>query len=397
MFKSGELKLLWPFYLDALISPMLFFMPAFLVVYFINIGVSLFQVSLLTATMSLAMIIFEIPTGAVADIYGRKFSVLFGALIQGIAMFSIFFIHNYYFLFVSFALVGIGVTFNSGAREAWITDLIHSRDKKLLPSFFSKYASIDSFAMIFSGILGAYIVKHFGLSFIWLFTGASFFITFAILFFAPEYFVRKPVNLDESYRRLKNQSLTSLSYVRKHFVLFWFLIASAFIVFGGLFGGDLAWITLLTEYGFPESYFGYMWSVFGVIGVIAPFISFRYSKKKPLKLMAYIILFLVLANLLIIFAYNYIFILAVLLLTHLFFMMHRPVERTYIHSLIKSKSRATVVSIESMFLSLIGVLVLPLVGLSVDFIGARNTILLSVLFTIPAVFIYLILGRNKKL
>ena len=76
-------------------------------------------------------------------------------------------------------------------------------------------------------------------------------------------------------------------------------------------------------------------------------------------------------------------------------MMHRPIERTYVHSLIKSKFRATVISTESMFFSLIGVLVLPLAGLSVDFIGARNTILLSALFTIPAVVIYYFL-RNKE-
>src|SRR3989344_4832660 len=245
MFKSGELKLLWPFYLDALISPMFFFMPAFLVVYFISIGVSLFQVSLLTATMSLAMILFEIPTGAVADIYGRKFSVLAGALIQGIAMFSIFFVHNYYFLFVSFVLVGVGATFNSGAREAWVTGLINSKNKRLLHGFFSKYASIDSFALVFSGLLGAFLVKYFGLSVIWLVSGFSFFITFALLFFAPEFFVRKKSDLKFSFNKVKRQCAVSVSYVKKHSILFWFFIASGFVVFAEVLGGDFAWVTLL--------------------------------------------------------------------------------------------------------------------------------------------------------
>ena len=67
-FKQGELKLLWPFYLDALISPMLFFMPAFVVVYFRDLGLSLFQISILTMMMPLFMFLFEIPTGAIADI-----------------------------------------------------------------------------------------------------------------------------------------------------------------------------------------------------------------------------------------------------------------------------------------------------------------------------------------
>src|SRR3972149_1959020 len=115
MFKSGELKLLWPFYLDALISPMLFFMPAFVVVYFRDLGLSLFQISLLMMMMPLFMLLFEIPTGAIADIYGRKFSVLLGAIIEGSAIISIFFLNNYYTLLVAFALIGLGSTFNSGA------------------------------------------------------------------------------------------------------------------------------------------------------------------------------------------------------------------------------------------------------------------------------------------
>lgn len=90
LFKQGELKLLWPFYMDAFISATLFFMPAFIIVYFRNLGFSLFQISLLTMMMSLSILLFEIPTGAIADIYGRKFSVLLGAIIQGIAMVFVF-------------------------------------------------------------------------------------------------------------------------------------------------------------------------------------------------------------------------------------------------------------------------------------------------------------------
>ncbi len=117
IFKEGELKLLWPFYLDALISPMLLFMPAFIIVYFMDFGLSLFQISLLTMAMGISLILFEIPTGAVADLYGRKFSVLLGTVIQGLSILSIFFLHNYYYLFFAFALLGLGSTFNSGARE----------------------------------------------------------------------------------------------------------------------------------------------------------------------------------------------------------------------------------------------------------------------------------------
>lgn len=49
LFQKDELKLLWPFYLEALISSMLFFVPAFLIVYFSNIGLTATQMGLLVA------------------------------------------------------------------------------------------------------------------------------------------------------------------------------------------------------------------------------------------------------------------------------------------------------------------------------------------------------------
>ena len=42
-----------------------------------------------------------------------------------------------------------------------------------------------------------------------------------------------------------------------------------------------------------------------------------------------------------------------------------------------------------MLIGLIGIISMPLAGLSVDYLGARYTILLSALFMIPAVVIYL--------
>ncbi|MFH1212214.1 MAG: MFS transporter, partial [Candidatus Woesearchaeota archaeon] len=85
----------------------------------------------LTMMMPLFMLLFEIPTGAVADIYGRKFSVLLGTIIEGIALISIFFLHNYYALLFAFAMIGLGSTFGSGASEAWIIDLIKKKKKRL--------------------------------------------------------------------------------------------------------------------------------------------------------------------------------------------------------------------------------------------------------------------------
>src|SRR3989338_7443408 len=124
LFEKGELKLLWPFYLDSLLSPLLFFMPAFIIIYFQNLGISLFQLGILMAVSHLASLIFEVPTGALADIFGRKFSVLLGTLLLGIAFLSLFFVTSFVGVLLIFAFIGFSFTLPSGAKEAWTTDLI---------------------------------------------------------------------------------------------------------------------------------------------------------------------------------------------------------------------------------------------------------------------------------
>ncbi len=396
-FKEGELKLLWPFYLDALISPMFFFMPAFIIIYFRNLGFTLFQISLLTMMMPLFMILFEIPTGAIADVYGRKISVLIGALIEGFAILSIFFLDNFYALLFSFALIGFGSTFNSGAREAWITDLIKKEKKDFLHEYFAKSGSIDSFGLVISGIIGAFLVKQFDVSIIWIFASISFVVTFILLFFAKEHFVKRKVKIKDSFKNLIKQSKVSVNYARHHSVLYLFFIATALIVFSSQFSSSLAWVPLLQNFGFPEYAFGYLWSAMGIVGIFAPLLSLKFLKKGKERIFILNVIFLsILVLSLVIFVKNILFAFLIILFQIFFGGLSRPVERSYFHKFVKSKLRATVGSIESMILGLVGVLAIPLAGLSVDYFGAKYTILLSAFLLIPSAIIFLKIKEGKS-
>lgn len=395
-FKKGELKLLWLFYLNALISPILFFMPAFMIIYFRDLGFSIFQISLLTMMMPLFMLLFEIPTGAVADIYGRKFSVLLGVLIEGIAVFSIFFLDNFYSLVFAFALAGFGSTFGSGAKEAWVTDLIRKEKKNFLQNYFVKSQALCNFGLVISGILGVFLVKQFGVSIIWIVAGISSFITFFLLGFAKEHFIKRKVKIKDSFKSLIKQSQVSVKYAKNHSVLFLFLIATALIVFASEFNGSLAWIPFLQNLGFPVYAFGYLWSAMGVVGIFAPFISLKFLKKgQERKFILNAILLTILVLVLVIFVKSIFFAFLIILFQLFFGGMSRPIERTYFHRFIKSKLRATVGSVESMLIGFVGVLAMPLAGLSVDYLGSRYTILLSALLMIPSVIIFFKIKDGK--
>lgn len=396
IFKKGELKLLWPFYLDAVISPLFFFMPAFMVLYFNGIGISLFQIGILMGVANLTSLLFEIPTGAIADLYGRKFSVLLGYLLQAIGFMSLFFIQDYYIIIGAFALLGLASTFSSGAKEAWVIDLIKSSRKDFQKGYFVKMQAIDSGALILSGIIGAYAVKLFGLSIIWIATGISFFATFAIGLCAHERFTRRRT-ADSSVQRITKQGWKAILYSKNHSVLFSFLMAAAFLILASNLQGQIAWLPFFQELGLRQYAFGYLWSFMAVMGVIAPLLASRLLKNSNERgFILTCIVSLLLVTLLILFAHTILFAIILLLASTLFWGMRFTAERIYFHRFIPSKLRASVGSLESMVLSILAIAGAPLAGWLVDNIGSRYTLISSSVILLIAAFIYYKIKEPNK-
>ena len=82
------------------------------------------QLVLIGTTLEASILIFEIPTGIVADLYSRRLSIIIGIFIIGLG----FIVQGSWALFIPILIAqvlwGIGYTFTSGAVEAWITDEI---------------------------------------------------------------------------------------------------------------------------------------------------------------------------------------------------------------------------------------------------------------------------------
>ena len=72
--------------------------------------------------MEASVFIFEIPTGVIADTFGRKRSLIIGWTIQGLAMVLVGAVPEYWAILGGYAIWGLGWTFCSGSYEAWITD-----------------------------------------------------------------------------------------------------------------------------------------------------------------------------------------------------------------------------------------------------------------------------------
>jgi len=77
---------------------------------------------LMGTAMEAAVFLFEVPTGVVADTYGRKLSLVIGFFGMGTAWLLVGLVSAPWAIVALWAAWGVAYTFTSGAYQAWITD-----------------------------------------------------------------------------------------------------------------------------------------------------------------------------------------------------------------------------------------------------------------------------------
>ncbi len=92
----------------------------------VDLGFSPLQLVLLGTAKEVAVLTMEIPTGIVADLYSRKWSVVIAFVIAGSAITASGLLDSFGLLVASSALWGFGLTFRSGAEVAWLTGEVGS-------------------------------------------------------------------------------------------------------------------------------------------------------------------------------------------------------------------------------------------------------------------------------
>lgn len=124
-------------------------------------GLDLFQINVVLATFLIASFLFEVPTGAVADAFGRKVSVLASCAVRAVA-FALYAISDSFaeFLFAEF-IDAVGMTLATGALDAWAVDGIRAEgDHRPADRFFARAQMLARTLMILSGLLGGYVASY---------------------------------------------------------------------------------------------------------------------------------------------------------------------------------------------------------------------------------------------
>ena len=98
-------------------------------IFLLDAGLNNVEAFAANAFFTAGMVLFEVPTGVVADIWGRRVSYLLGTLTLAGSTFLywLLWVTNAPFVpwAVVSALLGLGFTFFSGAVEAWLVDALH--------------------------------------------------------------------------------------------------------------------------------------------------------------------------------------------------------------------------------------------------------------------------------
>jgi|GEM_PF-2128246 len=122
-------------------------------VYYLTKGISVDWLAYLGTVSALTIVLFEFPTGLIADRFGSTVSIVLSLMLRGCASFAVVACYGpVMFCFITI-ISSIGFTCFSGASEAWII----SKDPSVkadMGSFFSSLFIFSGIARILGGLTG---------------------------------------------------------------------------------------------------------------------------------------------------------------------------------------------------------------------------------------------------
>jgi DHA3 family tetracycline resistance protein-like MFS transporter len=215
-------------------------------------GLDALQLVLVGTALEVSALLFEVPTGVVADRVSRRLSVIIGCLFIGAGFILWGSVPVFGAILVAQVLWGIGATFQSGATEAWIADELQGRDvgKAYLRGSQLGYGAA-ALGIGSSAILGA----TFGLAVPMVIGGIGFLVVaLTLIAFMPEdHYTPEPRGERSPWRAATDTLVAGVRTVRGHPVLLT-ILAITFIGAAASETFDRLWeLHILENFSFPAA------------------------------------------------------------------------------------------------------------------------------------------------
>lgn len=364
-----------------------------LMIFYGEMGFTAHESFLLKSCYSLSIVIFEIPSGYAADVWGRKKTLVTGSILGtvGFAIYSLF--SGFYAFMIAELILGLGMSFISGADSAMIYDtlLAQGREKE-----YAKYEgrnfSVGNFSEAIAGTIGgalAAINIHYPFY-------AQTFIAF-IAIPASLTLVEPPMTKSCGEKHTNIIEMVRYALITNK-ALRWNILYSSILGCATL---SMAWVypLRLSKLGYNEFEIGTIHTCLNLILGGVTLFSYRIEQRlKPRATVWLSTLSLTTAFVLAGIASEY-WLLAVLGAFYFCRGIATPVLKDYVNRMTSSDIRATVLSVRSLIIRGMFVLVGPFFGSMTDNYGIENAfIILGIAFiAITMAGISLFLKALKKM
>ncbi|HWO25367.1 MAG TPA: MFS transporter [Kofleriaceae bacterium] len=367
-------------------------------------GLSNVEAFAANAIYTLGLVLFEIPTGMVADTWGRRTSYLLGAGIQLVGNLLYFWMWHtkgpFWGWGVASLLLGFGYTFFSGALEAWLVDALkHAGYEGDLDPIFARNQIVTGAAMLVGTVAGGFIAQLAVLGAPYLVRAGLQLVSFLVALAIMKDLGFTPERSAGIVKQVKTLAAAGWQHGLKNRPVRWVMLAAPFYMGTGIYGFYAAQPYLLDLFGDPQA--------LGVAGIAAagiagtqvaggfavPYIRRIFSRRTHVLLAcaALTAASLVLMGLVQIFAV----VVTLLVLWAVAFAANAPVRQAYINALIPSRQRATVLSFDSMVNSTGGVAFQPILGSVADTAGYAASYIVSGAVAVLALP-FLLLARREN-
>jgi MFS family permease len=355
-------------------------------IFLLDAGLSNLEAFAANAFFTAGMVIFEVPTGIVADTVGRRASYLLGTLTLTASTLLYVLLWQIEAPFWQWAVVslllGLGFTFFSGAVEAWLVDALTATGfTGELESVFGRGQIVTGAGMLSGSVAGGLIAQQTSLGVPFVLRGLILIVMFAVAFRLMHDIGFAPEKGGRPLAEMRKIASASIDHGWRVPAVKWLMVESLFTGGVGIYAFYALQPYLLELYGDPKAY-----QVAGLAaaivagaqilgGVAAPRIRRRFHRRTS-ALIAMAAVSTVTLTLVGTFESFWV-VLALTVVWGLLFAASMPIRQTYLNGLIPSRQRATILSFDSLMGSTGGVWAQPVLGRAADVWGYAPSYLLS--------------------
>ncbi|RXZ47259.1 MFS transporter [Agromyces fucosus] len=354
--------------------------------FLLDAGLTNFEAFAANAFFSVGMVIFEVPTGVVADTLGRRVSYLLGTVtlaVTTVLYYLLWVAHSPFWMWaIVSVLLGLGFTFFSGAVEAWLVDALTATGYTGgLEKVFGRGLAFAGAAMFIGSIAGGVVAQATNLGVPFLIRAGILVVMFVVAAIVMHDLGFTPAGRAHPIRATKEVFNASVKYGLGRRPVRYVMFASFFTTGVGFYVFYALQPYLVELWGDTGAY-----SIAGLAaailsgsqvigGLVAPWVRRRFRKRTTTIILSLVVSSLVLLAL----GVNRNFWIALVLLTvwGLVDAAAGPVQQAYLNDMIPSQQRATVLSFDSLLGSTGGAVIQPVLGRSADLWGYPGSLLVS--------------------